>query len=353
MRTISWGKMPDGDDVKLHVLSNGSGIEAAITNYGATVVSLRVPDRNRNLDEIILGYDDLSGYRAGIEYFGATIGRYANRIAHGQFTLDGRTFSLSKNENDNTLHGGLVGFNRKVWNARAGIGHPESVEFEYLSKDGEEGFPGNLSVRVLYTLTHANELRIDYHAATDQKTVLNLTNHCYFNLAGPGTGQILNHQLFIDGDNFLPCDEFMIPTGEIRPVRDSPFDFRSMKAIRAGIFDGNDQTRRAMGYDHTWVLNPSTQEEVQMAAKVYEPNTGRILEVFTTEPGIQFYAGNHLKGLLGRAGHRHSRHEGFCLETQHFPDSPHHRQFPSTVLAPGESFVSTSIYRFSTDPQIQ
>lgn len=349
MKTIQWGKMPDGRNVTLYALSNGAGIEAAITNYGATVVSLKVPDRDSNLDEIILGYDDLGGYLAGIEYFGATIGRYANRIAHGQFTLDGRTYSLSRNERDNTLHSGLAGFNKKLWNARVPPGHAESVEFEYLSKDGEGGFPGNLSVRVLYTLTQTNELRIDYYATTDQKTILNLTNHCYFNLAGAGSGPILDHRLFIDADNFLPCDEFMIPTGEICPVQSTPFDFRSMKTIRAGVFSGNDQVRRAGGYDHTWVLKGSAHEQIKLAAKVHEVCTGRVLEVFTTEPGIQYYAGNQLKGLPGRAGQRYSPHDALCLETQHFPDSPHHSQFPSTVVTPSTPFVSTSIYRFCSD----
>jgi len=346
MQKQSFGKTDDGQQVDLYTLKNQHGMEAAITNYGGTVVTLKVPDRNGKLDDVVLGYDKLEDYAAGKAYFGAIIGRYANRIAHAQFTLNGTTYTLAKNDGDNHLHGG---FNKRVWTAKDVSGSAgQALELTYLSKDGEEGFPGNLSVKVVYTLTDQNELKIDYSATTDKDTVLNLTNHCYFNLAGQGNGDILQHQLTIRADRFTPVDANLIPTGDLRSVKGTPFDFTTATVIGARIDQDDQQLKLGRGYDHNWVLNGDASGSLTVAAQAYEPRSGRLLEVSTTEPGLQFYTGNFLDGIQGKQGKVYNRRYAFCLETQHFPDSPNHPNFPSTVLKPGQHYQTTTVYKFST-----
>ena len=346
MQKQSFGKTEDGQQTYLFTLTNKNGMEAAITNYGGTVVTLKVPDRNGKLDDVVLGYDKLEDYEAGKAYFGAIVGRYANRIAHAKFTLDGITYTLPKNDGDNHLHGV---FNKRVWNAKdVSSSSGQALELTYLSKDGEDGFPGNLSVKVVYTLTDQNELKIDYSATTDKDTVLNLTNHCYFNLAGQGNGDILQTQLMIRADRFTPVDATLIPTGELRSVKGTPFDFLTSTVIGARIDQDDQQLKLGHGYDHNWVLNNATAGSLFAAAQAYEPHSGRVLEVSTTEPGLQLYTGNFLDGIRGKGGKVYNRRYAFCLETQHFPDSPNHPQFPSTVLKPGQHFESTTVYKFSS-----
>jgi len=346
MQKQSFGKTEDGQPVDLYILTNKNGVEAAITNYGGTVVSLKVADRNGKFEDVVLGYDNLDGYATGKAYIGATVGRYANRIAHATFTLDGTTYTLAKNDGDNHLHGG---FNKRVWTAKdvssiAG----QALELTYLSKDGEEGFPGNLPVKVVYTLTDQNELKIDYSATTDKDTVLNLTNHAYFNLAGQGNGDILQQQVMIQADRFTPIDATSIPTGELRSVKGTPFDFTKMTAIGARIDQDDQQLKLRRGYDHNFVLNGDTMRALFLAAQAYDPHSGRVLEVLTTEPGIQLYTGNFLDGIHGKDGKVYNRRYAFCLETQHFPDSPNHPNFPTAELKPGQHFQSTTVYKFST-----
>jgi aldose 1-epimerase len=346
MQKQSFGKTDDGQPVDLYILTNQHGMEAAITNYGGTVVTLKVPDRNGKVDDVVLGYDKLEDYAAGKAYFSAIIGRYANRIAHAQFTLNGTTYTLAKNDGDNHLHGG---FNKRVWTAKdVSSSAGQALELTYLSKDGEEGFPGNLSVKVVYTLTDQNELKMDYNATTDKDTVLNLTNHCYFNLAGQGNGDILQHQLTIRADRFTPVDANLIPTGELRSVKGTPFDFTTATVIGARIDQDDQQLKLGKGYDHDWVLNGDASGSLTLAAQAYEPRSGRLLEVSTTEPGLQFYTGNFLDGIRGKQGKVYNRRYAFCLETQHFPDSPNHPNFPSTVLKPGQHYQTTTVYKFST-----
>jgi len=346
MQKQSFGKTEDGQPVDVYILTNKNGVEAAITNYGGTVVSLKVPDRNGKFDDVVLGYDKLDGYADGKAYIGATVGRYANRIAHATFTLDGATYTLAKNDGDNHLHGG---FNKRVWTAKdvsSSVG--PALELTYLSKDGEENFPGNLSVKVVYTLTDENELKIDYSATTDKDTVLNLTNHAYFNLAGQGNGDILQQQIMIRADRFTAIDATSIPSGELRSVKGTPFDFTTATAIGARIDQDDPQLKLGRGYDHNWVLNSGTTGSLSLAAEAYDPHSGRVLEVLTTEPGIQLYTGNFLDGIHGKDGKVYNRRYAFCLETQHFPDSPNHPNFPSAVLKAGQRFQSTTVYRFLT-----
>ncbi len=346
MQKQSFGKTDDGQQTDLYILTNQNGMEAAITNYGGTVVTLKVPDRNGKIDDVVLGYDKLNDYEAGKAYFGAIVGRYANRIAHAKFTLDGITYTLPKNDGDNHLHGI---FNKRVWNAKdVSSNAGQALELTYVSKDGEDGFPGNLSVKVVYTLTDQNELKIDYSATTDKDTVLNLTNHCYFNLAGQGNGDILQTKLMIRADRFTPVDATLIPTGELRSVKGTAFDFTTSTVIGARIDQDDQQLKLGHGYDHNWVLNNATAGSLFAAAQAYEPHSGRVLEVSTTEPGLQLYTGNFLDGIRGKAGKVYNRRDAFCLETQHFPDSPNHPQFPSTVLKPGQHFQSATVYKFST-----
>jgi aldose 1-epimerase len=346
----TWGKTPDGAAVDLYTLTNKNGVSTTITTYGGRVVTLKVPDRNGTPSDIVLGFDSLDGYLKDNPYFGAIVGRYGNRIAKARFRLDGKEYTLARNDGENSLHGGRKGFDKVVWTGKDASG-PEgpAVELMYLSPNGEEGYPGNLAVTVRYTLTDNNELKIHYTATTDQPTVVNLTNHSYFNLAGQGAGAILGHEMMINADRFTPVDKNLIPTGELRDVAGTPFDFRKPTPIGARINDDNEQLKIAKGYDHNFVLN-SGGGQLALAARVHEPNTGRVMEVETTEPGIQFYTGNFLDGTIrGKNGAVYNFRNGFCLETQHFPNSPNEPKFPSVVLKPGEKYDTTTIYRFKTD----
>ncbi|MGP8243034.1 MAG: aldose epimerase family protein [Bryobacteraceae bacterium] len=343
---VHWGDAPGGKPIYLYTLTNAKGMEARVTNFGAILVSLKTPDRRGVFSDIVLGFDTFDGYLNTKKYFGATVGRYANRIAGGAFTLDGHRYTLARNNGENSLHGGVRGFYKVVWKGRAIGGPPPAVEFTYLSRDGEEGYPGNLAVTVRYTLTDANELRIDYTATTDKPTVVNLTNHSFFNLAGEGAGDVLRDVATIDADRFTPVAAGLIPTGELRPAAGTPFDFRRPTAIGARIGEANEQLRLAGGYDHNYVLNHPAGK-LGFAARVSDPESGRYMEVFTTEPGLQFYSANSLDGSdSGKNGHRYGPHSAFCLETGHFPDSPNHPNFPTTVLRPGAQFHSTTVYRF-------
>jgi aldose 1-epimerase len=344
----AYGKLPDGTPIELYTLSNSNGMQAGIITYGGTVVSLTAPGRNGKFADVVLGADSLEGYLKQTNFFGAIIGRYGNRIGHGAFMLDGKQYILPKNDGANTLHGGPQGFDKRVWKASpVGAAEGQGLELTYVSRDGEEGFPGTLSVKVVYTLTTRNELTIEYTAATDKDTVVNLTNHSYFNLAGQGEGDILGHQVMIDADRFTPVDAGLIPTGELRAVKGTPFDFTTATAIGARIGQNDPQLKPGNGYDHNWVLNKGNGG-LTKAAEVYEPKTGRVLEVWTTEPGVQFYTGNSLDGAVrGKDGKVYPFRSAFCLETQHYPDSPNKPSFPATALKPGGAYRTTTIYRFS------
>src|SRR5256885_6984859 len=345
----SFGKTSDGQGVDIYTLTNRHGVEAKITNYGGIVTSLKVPDRNGKLDDVVLGFDNLDAYVKRNPYFGAIIGRYGNRIAKGHFTLNGVEYKLAVNNGENHLHGGIKGFDKIVWNARVlKVPNAAVLELTYLSKDGEEGYPGNLSVKVIYTLTNANELKIEYLGTTDKDTVVNLTSHSYFNLAGQGNGDILNHQLLINARRFTPTDAGSIPTGELKRIKGTPFDFTSAFRIGDRINDDDQQLKFGKGYDHNFVLN-GRMGTLRQAAVVYEPTSGRSMEIWTTEPGIQFYTGNFLDGTLtGKDGKVYQQRYGFCLETQHFPDSPNHRSFPTTVLRRGQRYHTITIHKFKT-----
>ncbi|HVQ37209.1 MAG TPA: aldose epimerase family protein, partial [Pyrinomonadaceae bacterium] len=318
-----FGKLPDGRAVDIYRLTNRNGVEVRITNYGAAVVSLKVPDRAGKFDDVVLGYDSLDGYLANSPYIGTVIGRYANRIAKGRFSLNGVEYKLAVNNGENHLHGGNVGFDKVLWTARPSqTVNGSALQLSYVSPDGEEGYPGRLSVRVVYTLTDRNELKVDYHATSDKDTLVNLTQHSYFNLAGQGNGDILGHRLTINANHFTPTDAGSIPTGEIRAVKGTPFDFTTPNVIGARIENSDEQLTFGKGYDHTFVLN-GRNGTLRRAAKVQEPTTGRVMEVWTTEPGIQLYTGNFLDGSkIGKDGKAYQLRFGFCLETQHFPDSP-------------------------------
>jgi len=342
-----FGQTAEGEKVDLYTLTNPNGMEAAISTYGGIVVSLKTPDRSGKLGDVVLGFDDLKGYLGASPYFGALVGRYGNRIAKGKFSLDGVEYTLAKNNGENSLHGGLRGFDKRVWTAKEVS--PESLELSYFSKDGEEGYPGNLSATVTYTLTDNNELKIDYSATTDKDTVLNLTNHSYFNLAGEGEGDILGEMVMINADRFTPTDSGLIPTGELRSVEGTPFDFRKPHAIGERINSTDEQIVMAKGYDQNFVLN-RTGNGLELAARVTDPKTGRVMEVLTTQPGLQFYSSNFLDGTIhGKGGKVYGPRAAFCMETQHFPDSPNHPSFPSTELKPGERYQTTTMYRFLTD----
>jgi len=347
----SFGKTPDGQPADLFVLTNKNGAEVSITNYGGAVVSLKVPDRGGKLADVVLGYDGIDGYVNDKSYFGALVGRYGNRIGHAQFVLDGKTYTLAKNNGENSLHGGVKGFNKAVWTAKTlSKKDGQLLELSYLSKDGEEGFPGNLKVTVTYTWTDANALKIEYSATTDKKTVVNLTNHSYFNLAGQGSGDILGHLMTIEADKFTPVDSGLIPTGELRDVAGTPFDFRNSTAIGARISQDDEQLKLGGGYDHNFVLRRSAGSSESLAARVVEPTSGRVLEVWTTEPGVQFYTGNFLDGKsAGKGGATYPKRSAFCLETQHFPDSPNQPKFPSVALNPGERYHTITTYKFSAE----
>jgi len=338
----AFGKDSEGKAVDLYTLADGA-VEARIMTYGGIVVSIKVPDRNGKLSDVVLGYESVDQYIANSPYFGAIIGRYGNRIAHGRFELDGKTFSLPKNDGDNSLHGGTRGFDKVTWSAQP---VENGVELSYLSKDGDQGYPGNLQAKVIYTLV-GNALRIEYSATTDKDTVVNLTNHSYFNLAGEGSGDILQQRLKINAAQFTPVDSTLIPTGELKPVAGTPFDFRTFHTIGERINNSNKQLQNGKGYDHNWVLDRKTEGELVEAAVVEDPGSGRILRVLTSEPGLQFYSGNFLDGsIIGKAGHVYAHRSGFCLETQHFPDSPNHKNFPSTVLKTGRRYHSVTVLQF-------
>ena len=339
----------DGRPITLYTLTNSHGVEVRTMNYGGIILSMRVPDRKGQLADVVLGHDTLEGYIPNPPYIGALVGRYANRIANGTFTLDGKTYTLPKNDGPNTLHGGIKRtFDKVVWDGEPKKGGKPGVTFTYLSKDGEEGFPGNVKVKVTYTLNDDNELVIDYEATTDKATPINLSQHSYFNLAGEGTSDILNHEIMINADRFTPVDKNLIPTGELRAVKGTPLDFTTSTKVGARIDDDYEQLVLGHGYDHNFVIN-RTGDNMALAARVYEPTSGRVLEVSTTQPGVQFYTGNFLDGtVIGKQGHVYKRRYGFCLETQHFPDSPNHPEFPSTILKPGETFQSKTIFKFST-----
>jgi aldose 1-epimerase len=344
----SGGKLPDGSAVEVYTLKSEQ-IEVQVMNYGGYVLSIKVPDRTAKAADVVLGFDDPGGYYAanhakGNPFFGPIVGRYANRIAHAKFSLDGKEYTLTKNDGENTLHGGPNGFHNQLW-----TGHiiPDGVELKYLSKDGEEGYPGNLSVTVQYTVK-GNELKIDYSATTDKDTVLNLTNHSYFNLAGQGNGTILGDELKLNASRFTPVDSGLIPTGELKPVAGTPFDFTKPHTVGERINANDEQLRLGHnGYDHNFVIDGGGKE-LKEAAEVYDPASGRVLTVLTTQPGVQFYTANFLDGSIqGKGGIAYPRNAALCLETQHFPDSPNQPDFPTTVLKPGSEFHSTTIYRFS------
>jgi len=339
----SFGRTSEGREVDLYTLTNSNGLKARITNYGAILVSLEVPDRTGKLADITLGFDTLDGYLGEHPYFGAVVGRYANRIGAAKFVLDGVEYKLVANNGDNHLHGGLKGFDKVVWKLDdlKAEGRSALVKLSYISEDGEEGYPGNLACSVTYALTEDDELQISYEADTDKTTVLNLTNHSYFNLAGQGTGDILGHELMLDADKYTVVDEGLIPTGENRDVKDSPMDFTLSASIGSRI----EQT--GMGYDHNYVLN-SGGGSLALCARAYDPTTGRVMEVSTTQPGVQLYTGNFLDGsLTGKDGKKYEKHYAFCLETQHFPDSPNKPDFPSVVLKPGQKYATATVFKFS------
>ena len=337
----------NGNEVRLFTLKNKNNMVASLTNYGGRIVSLLVPDSSGKLVDVVVGFDRVSDYVTSTEpYFGATIGRYGNRIAKGSFVIDGKTYQSSINNAPNMLHGGKMGFQNVVWDAEQT--NDQTLVLTYLSKDMEEGFPGNLKVKVTYTLTDDNELKLDYEATTDKITVVNLTNHAFFNLNGEGSGNILNHTLEVNADKYIPVDTTLIPTGKILPVDGTPFDFRKMVAIGKRISEDNEQLKNGLGYDHNFVLNRSNTNGLQAAATVTGDKSGITMQVLTTEPGLQFYSGNFMQSKnTFKSGVKDDFRTAFCLETQHFPDSPNQPSFPSTLIKPGETYRSTSVYKFS------
>ena len=345
-----FGQIEDFDSIKRYTLENENGVVVRVTNFGAIITSIVVPDRNGNLADVALGYDRVEDYINAVDkpYFGAIVGRYGNRIANGEFSIDDRTYTLLKNNGPNHLHGGAVGFDKVVWTVEQ-YTPSNSIRLSYQAKDGEEGYPGDLSLTVTYTLGSDNRLVVDYRATTNKATPVNVTQHTYFNLKGEGRGDILDHELMINADRYTPVNAELIPTGELAAVSDTPFDFNQSKPIGRDIGSADEQLEFGMGYDHNWVLNRSDDVDLILAARVYEPSSGRVLEVHTTEPGVQFYCGNFLDGrLVGKSGQLYVRRGGFCLETQHFPDSPNQPNFPSTILRPNETLQSKTTFTFST-----
>jgi aldose 1-epimerase len=345
-----WSTLTTGEDIDLYKLRNSQGTEATITNFGGRLVTLCVPDRNGKFSDVVLGFDSLDGYLAKNPYFGALVGRYANRIANAEFKLNGETFHLAKNNGNNSLHGGTKGFDKVVWKASETTykGSP-ALQLTYLSKDGEDGYPGNLRATVTYSLSDGDELTIDYQATTDKDTVINLTNHSYFDLSGQAAGSILDHEVMINADKFTPVNANLIPTGELKPVKGTPFDFTNMKRMGEHIDEKDQQLEYGLGYDHNYVIN-SSGGELTLAARVKEPKSGRVMEVSTTQPGVQFYTGNHLDGhVKGKGGVTYGFRWAFCLETQHFPDSPNQSAFPSAVLKAGEKYHGITVFKFSVE----
>jgi aldose 1-epimerase len=346
-----FGKMPDGQEVHLYTLTNASGMQVAITNFGGRIVKILVPDRNGKMADVVLGFDNLQDYMKYNTYFGALVGRYANRIGGARFTLDGKVYHVPVNNGPNSLHGGIKGFDKRVWTATEIPGDEPGLELTYLSKDGEEGYPGNLQAKVVYTLSKDNGLKIDYSATTDKDTVINLTNHSYFNLAGEGNGNVLKQVLWINSDEITPVNATQIPTGKIMKVDGTPFDFRKPTPIGARIDEDNPQLKIGKGYDINYILDRKGPG-LELAARVYDPESGRELEVSTTEPGVQFYSANFLDGSTpGKGGAKYGFRSAFCLETQHYPDSPNHPSFPTTELKPGETFHQVTVFKFTTTSQ--
>ncbi len=343
-----FGQLKDGTKVTLYTLKNKQGFEMSVMNYGGVIVSMLVPDKNGVVEDVTLGYDSLTDYEDNRQFFGALIGRYGNRIAKGKFSLDGKEYSLATNNGVNHLHGGILGFDRVVWNIEViSSGVNPSLLLTYLSKDGEEGYPGNLKVEVTYTLTEENEVRIEYKATTDKKTIVNLTQHAYFNLTGNVKGDILGHELMIAADRFLPVDETLIPTGELKSVSGTPFDFNTSATIGTRINDDNEQLKFGLGYDHCWVLNDAS-DSLKKVATIYEPVSGRQMDTYTTEPALQFYSGNFLSDkVIGKKGTVYNQRSALCLETQHYPDSPNQPSFPSVVLDPQGTYHTVTVYKFS------
>jgi aldose 1-epimerase len=344
-----FGTLSDGTEVALYTLVNDQGMKATITNYGGIVVSLLTPDRDGTPGDVVLGFDTLQEYAEHNPYFGCLVGRYGNRIANAKFTLDGVEFALEQGQDGHHLHGGFRGgFDKKVWASRAGeTANGPALELTYTSPDGEAGYPGTLSTQIVYTLSEGNALKIDYRATTDKPTVVNLTNHSYFNLSAGAVDDILGHEIMIVADLFTPVDEALIPTGELRAVRSTPLDFRTSTPIGTRIGNEDEQLQYGGGYDHNWVVN-GQPGDLRLAAQVYEPTSGRVMSVYTTEPAVQFYAGNMMPpSMPGKGGRTYVRRGGLCLETQHYPDSPNQPHFPSTVLRPGAVYQTTTIYRFS------
>jgi aldose 1-epimerase len=343
-----FGKLADGSEAYLYTLKNASGMTVQITNYGATIVSISVPDRNGKFADVALGYDSLGRYIDGTVYFGGIAGRYANRIAKGRFTLDGKIYQATLNDGPNTLHGGKIGFNKVLWTAEpleTSKGH--ALKLTYVSKDGEEGFPGTVTIITTYTLTKDNSLRIDFTGTTGKTTILNVCNHSYFNLTGDPAKTILDHELVINADKYTPVDSTLIPTGELASVAGTPFDFRKMTPIGSRINDNNEQLKICKGYDLNWVLN-GYDKKVRKVAELYDSSTGRVLDVLTDQPGIQFYSGNFLNGTdIGKGGVKYQFRTGLALETQLYPDSPNEPKFPSPTLKPGQTYKQTTIYKFS------
>ncbi|MCF8323537.1 MAG: galactose mutarotase [Leadbetterella sp.] len=342
-----FGVLASGDSVKLYTLKNANGMEVAISDFGGTIIKWTAPDKDGKFEDITLGSNNPEDYLSNTKYLGALIGRFGNRIAKGKFSLDGKEYTLAVNNGPNSLHGGLNGFNAAIWTATPIEGAEPGLKLTYLSKDGEEGYPGNLNVEVVYTLKNDNSLSIDYKATTDKSTVVNLTNHAYFNLKGEGNGDITEHEITINADKFLPTDAGLIPTGELKPVKGTPFDFTTAHLIGERINDSTDNDiKLGGGYDHCWVFTDQSNK-LKSIANVLEPVSGRTLEVFTTEPAVQFYTGNFLNGkATGKSGKKYEFRYGFCLETQHFPDAPNQSAFPTTVLKPGETYTSTTVYKF-------
>ncbi len=349
MTTSVFGKLPDNREVLQYTLTNRTGVSMQVINYGAIITSLRVPDRTGKIEDVVLGYDSLQGYVDGTTYFGAIVGRYGNRIGKGKFQLDGKQYQVTINDGENHLHGGKVGFNKVLWQAKVVSSSAEpALELQYISKDGEEGYPGNVTLKVTYTLTDKNELRISYEGTTDQPTILNPTQHSYFNLSGSFANTILDHVMTIEADRFTPVDKGLIPTGQLAEVANTPLDFRMPTAIGTRINDPFEQLTFGKGYDHNWVLREGGGQ-VRKAVELYEPKSGRLMTVYTDQPGMQFYTGNFLDGTAhGKNGVAYQRRTGLCLEAQAFPDTPNKPQFPSVTLKPGQVYRQTTIYQFST-----
>jgi aldose 1-epimerase len=348
LSSTSFGKLPDGNEVSLFTLKNAKGMTMTVMSYGGIITSLTAPDKNGNFEDVVLGYDSLSGYLKSSPYFGALIGRYGNRIGKGKLSIDGKEYQLPQNNNGNTLHGGPNGFDKRFWNIEEyDVNNGAALKLTYVSKDMEEGFPGTLNTQVIYHLTDNNELKIYYEATTDKPTVINLTQHTYFNLSGNSKSDILQHELFLDADKFVPVDNTLIPTGELKNVSETPFDFKTPTAIGARIDKKDQQLEFGKGYDHCWALN-TNGDTSKVAATLHDPASGRVMSVKTSEPGIQFYSGNFLDGTItGKFNTVYKQRYGLCLETEHFPDSPNKKNFPSVVLKPGETYRTQTMYTFS------